>query len=97
MREEELCFEKEIWESYRGLIHPLHLFKESDDVMNRGRWAGLGVSELRRYYDNYGSMMLKIRETRMLEQQQNYQTLGQVKNEWIIPEIINNNQQDITV
>lgn len=88
-------FEKEVWSSYCGLIHPLHLFKEpegerEDIVVKRGRWAGLTVTELRCYYDNYGSMMLKIREARMLEQQKKYQGLSSddaVKNEWIIPNI----------
>jgi hypothetical protein len=87
-------FEKEIWTSYCGLIHPLHLFKDisadkSEEIVNRGRWAGLSVTELRRYYDNYGSMMVKIREARMLEQQTKYQRLSNddVKKEWIIPDI----------
>ncbi|CAO3654118.1 unnamed protein product [Mucor hiemalis] len=86
----ELRFEREIWESYRGLIHPLHLFQENDlEINKRGRWAGLSVNELRRYYDNYGSMMLKIRETRMLEQQKHYQMhAAEIKNEWIIPNVI---------
>lgn len=86
----ESRFEKEIWNSYRGLIHPLHLFKEDSEqeVIKRGRWAGLSVTELQRYYDNYGSMLLKIRETRMLEQQKQYQHLLNVKKEWIIPNII---------
>ncbi|KAG2214386.1 hypothetical protein INT47_000942 [Mucor saturninus] len=89
----ESRFEKEIWKSYCGLIHPLHLFQELNDeqeVVNRGRWAGLSVTELRRYFDNYGSMLLKIRESRMLEQQKHYQCLDNVKKEWIIPDITNN-------
>ncbi|KAI8069784.1 uncharacterized protein B0P05DRAFT_550858 [Gilbertella persicaria] len=77
-------FEKETWTSYRGLIHPLHLFQDKDEVTNRGRWAGLSVSELRRYYDNYGSMMLKIREARMLQQQKQYHCISDAKKEWII-------------
>lgn len=81
----EARFEKDVWESYRGLVHPLHLFLEkTDDVLDRGRWAGLSVTELRRYYDNYGSMMLKIRENRMIKQQQQYHYRPDVKNEWII-------------
>lgn len=95
----ESRFEKEIWESYRGLIHPLHLFQESDmEIIRRGRWAGLSVNELRRYYDNYGSMMLKIRETRMLEQQKHYQQLhaAEIKNEWIIPNV-SSKQNNISV
>ena len=98
MKDLELRFEKEVWESYRGLIHPLHLFEEmshTEEILNRGRWAGLTVTELRGYYDNYGSMMLKIRENRMREQQEKYQTSTQVNNEWIIP--ITNQNQDITV
>lgn len=93
----ESRFEKEIWKSYCGLIHPLHLFEEMDghEVLNRGRWAGLSVTELRRYFDNYGSMLLKIRESRMMEQQKHYQCLDNVKKEWIIPDIIN--KQNITV
>ncbi|KAI8369160.1 hypothetical protein EDC96DRAFT_122750 [Choanephora cucurbitarum] len=80
----ESRFEKEVWTSYRGLIHPLHLFEAKEEVVDRGRWAGLGVSELRRYYDNYGSMMLKIRETRMIQQQRQYHCLTDVNKEWII-------------
>ncbi|KAI8390135.1 hypothetical protein BD560DRAFT_380021 [Blakeslea trispora] len=79
-------FEKEVWTSYRGLIHPLHLFKttQEEEVVDQGRWAGLSVSELRRYYDNYGSMMLKIRETRMIQQQRQYHCLSDANKEWII-------------
>ncbi|KAI7900734.1 uncharacterized protein BX663DRAFT_516319 [Cokeromyces recurvatus] len=55
------AYEKDRWESYQGLIHPIHLF--SLDIT-------LNVTELKRYYDNYGSMMLKIREIKMLNQQQ---------------------------
>ncbi|KAI8997745.1 hypothetical protein BDB01DRAFT_707482, partial [Pilobolus umbonatus] len=62
-------YEKEIWEHYKGLIHPLHLFKERAEVEGKGKWAGLSVPELIQYYDNYGSMMLKIREARMKQQQ----------------------------
>jgi hypothetical protein len=82
----EARFEKDVWESYRGLVHPLHLFleKTEDTVMNRGRWAGLSVTELRRYYDNYGSMMLKIRQNRMIKQQEQYHCSSGVKKEWII-------------
>ncbi|KAI9361367.1 hypothetical protein BD770DRAFT_383275 [Pilaira anomala] len=86
----ETFFEKNVWDTYRGLIHPLHLFQEEDEqeIVKRGRWAGLTVTELRRYFDNYGSMLLKIRESRMLEQQRHYQHLLNVKNEWIIPDIV---------
>lgn len=86
----ETCFEKNVWDAYRGLIHPLHLFQEQSEqeIVKRGRWAGLTVTELRRYFDNYGSMLLKIRESRMLEQQRHYQHLLNVKNEWIIPDIV---------
>lgn len=82
----EARFEKDVWESYCGLVHPLHLFleKEQDAVLDRGRWAGLSVTELRRYYDNYGSMMLKIRENRMIKQQGQYHCRSDVKKEWII-------------
>ncbi|KAI9032832.1 hypothetical protein CLU79DRAFT_728221 [Phycomyces nitens] len=65
-------FEGEIWTSYRGLIHPLHLFKPLEDSEEKGAWEGLSVTELRQYFDNYGSMMLKIREARMAEQQKDY-------------------------
>lgn len=93
----ESRFEKEVWKSYSGLIHPLHLFQEmnEEEIVNRGRWAGLSVTELRRYFDNYGSMLLKIREARMLEQQKHYQRLDNVKKEWCIPDIAQNN--NITV
>ncbi|KAI8372864.1 uncharacterized protein BYT42DRAFT_578258 [Radiomyces spectabilis] len=77
-------FENDVWTDYRGLIHPMLLFADMDESV----WTGLTVSELRRYFDNYGSMMLKIRQTRMLQQQQQYQVLqreGQAQNEWIIP------------
>lgn len=79
-------FENEIWQSYHGLIHPLHLFREKDDkeqIIEHGRWNGLSVEELRRYYDNYGSMMLKIRESRMIEQQRHYHCLPNAEKEWI--------------
>lgn len=68
-------FEKEVWASYRGLIHPLHLVVEDEN-----KWDGLTVKELRQYYDNYGSMMLKIRESRMLKQQKQYIEQRQIKN-----------------
>ncbi|KAI8876074.1 hypothetical protein K501DRAFT_145324, partial [Backusella circina FSU 941] len=74
-------FEPEIWEEYRGLIHPLHLFNSMEE-----RWQELSVTELRRYYDNYGSMMLKIRETRMIEQQRQYKS-SSINSDWIIPRI----------
>ncbi|KAI8644517.1 hypothetical protein BD408DRAFT_329106, partial [Parasitella parasitica] len=61
-------FEKDVWTTYCGLIHPLHLV--ADD--NERNWEDLSVNELRQYYDNYGSMMLKIRESRMLKQQKQY-------------------------
>ncbi|KAG0167929.1 hypothetical protein DFQ28_002873 [Apophysomyces sp. BC1034] len=114
----EKRFEQGIWNDYRGLIHPLHLFEpaeqgnnnnnssssnDDDDRNNSNnnddsnssnnddkRWAGLSVTELRRYYDNYGSMMLKIRESRMVEQQRHYHVLekqGKVEKDWIIPKI----------
>ncbi|KAG2197186.1 hypothetical protein INT46_005161 [Mucor plumbeus] len=68
-------FEKEVWASYRGLIHPVHLVVEDEN-----KWDGLTVTELRQYYDNYGSMMLKIRESRMLKQQKQYIEQRQTKN-----------------
>lgn len=89
-------FDKEIWNSYHGLIHPVHLFQDKDNkeqVIEAGKWNGLSVEELKRYYDNYGSMMLKIRESRMIEQQRYYQCLPDAKKEWIIPEIIKEPQQ----
>lgn len=69
-KELESKFEGEIWDTYHGLIHPVHLFEE--DVDCKGKWSGLTVQELKRYYDNYGSMMLKIREARMMKQQAQY-------------------------
>ncbi|KAL0088552.1 hypothetical protein J3Q64DRAFT_1726393 [Phycomyces blakesleeanus] len=86
-------FEGEVWTSYRGLIHPLHLFTplpNSDASQDKGAWEGLSVTELRQYYDNYGSMMLKIREARMAEQQRYYHDLqlkGHVEDDWMIPEV----------
>ncbi|KAI9487061.1 MAG: hypothetical protein EXX96DRAFT_64333 [Benjaminiella poitrasii] len=72
-------FEKDIWESYRGLIHPIYLFHQENLPIQ------LTVAELRRYYDNYGSMMLKIRESRMLKQQRHYLSCDSLKKEeWII-------------
>lgn len=70
----ELKFEKEIWEAYHGLIHPVHLFEETarEELDHKGRWADLTVQELKRYYDNYGSMMLKIRQAKMMKQQAQY-------------------------
>ncbi|KAI9320442.1 hypothetical protein BX666DRAFT_1908120 [Dichotomocladium elegans] len=75
-------FEKEIWKAYRGLIHPLHLVKHDDE----GRWAALDVTELKRYFDNYGSMLLRLRESSMKRQQLQYQTMDNIKSEWIIPQ-----------
>ncbi|EIE85028.1 hypothetical protein G6F46_007799 [Rhizopus delemar] len=75
MEDLEKRFERELWENYHGLIHPVHLFQEIDSskqVIEHGKWSGLNVRELKRYYDNYGSMMLKIRESRMIEQQRCY-------------------------
>ncbi|KAF1796546.1 hypothetical protein V8B55DRAFT_1469364 [Mucor lusitanicus] len=69
LEELEQRFESEVWASYRGLIHPLHLIVVDDD---ESKWNNLTVKELRQYYDNYGSMMLKIREARMLKQQKQY-------------------------
>ncbi|CAO3700923.1 hypothetical protein G6F70_006458 [Rhizopus microsporus] len=92
-------YERELWYTYHGLIHPLHLFKEKDDnqeILDTGKWHGLSVGELKRYYDNYGSMMLKIRESRMLEQQRHYYCLSDAKKEWIIPEIVKEPQQVIS-
>lgn len=74
-------FEPEVWDAYRGLIHPLHLFNSMEE-----RWQELSVTELRRYYDNYGSMMLKIREARMTQQQRQYKS-SSINSEWIIPRI----------
>ncbi|KAL9549305.1 hypothetical protein MBANPS3_005261 [Mucor bainieri] len=69
LQELEQRYESEVWASYRGLIHPLHLVVVDDD---ESKWNSLTVKELRQYYDNYGSMMLKIREARMLKQQKQY-------------------------
>ncbi|KAF7728543.1 hypothetical protein EC973_005947 [Apophysomyces ossiformis] len=83
-------FEEGIWTDYRGLIHPLHLFEPKEQLNDEARWTGLSVSELRRYYDNYGSMMLKIRESRMVQQQRQYHILdkqGKAEGEWIIPKL----------
>ncbi|KAI9302118.1 hypothetical protein BJ944DRAFT_270416 [Cunninghamella echinulata] len=57
-------FEKDIWSTYKGLIHPVHLI----DLNENDRWKHLSVMELKRYYDNYGSMMLKQREWRKEQQ-----------------------------
>ncbi|KAK4517099.1 cross-pathway control WD-repeat protein cpc2 [Mucor velutinosus] len=73
----EQRFESEVWASYRGLIHPLHLIVVDDD---ESKWNNLTVKELRQYYDNYGSMMLKIREARMLKQQKQYIEQNQMSN-----------------
>ncbi|KAI8078894.1 uncharacterized protein BX664DRAFT_343004 [Halteromyces radiatus] len=62
-------FDKERWTSYQGLIHPLHLFMDLDEQLC---WQALSVAELRRYYDNYGSMMLKQREWRQQQQTLQY-------------------------
>ncbi|KAI9257903.1 hypothetical protein BY458DRAFT_518473 [Sporodiniella umbellata] len=89
-------FQNDIWESYSGLIHPVHLFEDNgkkEQIVKNGRWNSLTVEELRRYYDNYGSMMLKIRESRMVEQQRHYHCQPNTKKEWIIPEIISDSQQ----
>ncbi|CEP08115.1 hypothetical protein [Parasitella parasitica] len=71
LEELQQCFEKDVWSTYCGLIHPLHLVVVDDDDAER-KWQNLSVNELRQYYDNYGSMMLKIRESRMLKQQKQY-------------------------
>lgn len=78
-------FEKQIWSSYQGLIHPLHLFENETEE----RWAALTVHELKRYFDNYGSMLLKLREASMRRQQRQYLVMekAQVNNEWIIPQV----------
>lgn len=77
LQELEQRFESEVWTSYRGLIHPLHLVVVDDD---ESKWNNLTVKELRQYYDNYGSMMLKIREARMLKQQKQYIEQKQTSN-----------------
>lgn len=75
-------FDKEVWSEYRGLIHPLHLVQEDND----DRWKALTVKELKRYYDNYGSMLLKLREACMKRQQTQYLAMeGKAKTEWLIP------------
>ncbi|EPB88459.1 hypothetical protein HMPREF1544_04694 [Mucor circinelloides 1006PhL] len=76
LQELEQRFESEVWASYRGLIHPLHLIVDDDE----SKWTNLTVKELRQYYDNYGSMMLKIREARMLKQQKQYIEQKQTSN-----------------
>ncbi|CAO3599378.1 unnamed protein product [Absidia cylindrospora] len=62
------AFDKDRWASYQGLIHPLFLF----DLDEQQCWDSLTVAELRRYYDNYGSMMLKQREWRQQQQTLQY-------------------------
>lgn len=75
-------FDKEVWSEYRGLIHPLHLVQEDND----DRWKALTVTELKRYYDNYGSMLLRLREACMKRQQTQYLAMeGKAKTEWLIP------------
>ncbi|KAI9499298.1 hypothetical protein BDB00DRAFT_228095 [Zychaea mexicana] len=81
-------FEKEVWTKYRGLIHPLHLFQDADDE-NEGqdKWGALSVEELRRYFDNYGSMLLKLRDRSMMRQQRQYLVMNnKAKDDWILPQ-----------
>ncbi|KAI8344265.1 hypothetical protein BC941DRAFT_507833 [Chlamydoabsidia padenii] len=61
-------FDQDRWANYKGLIHPLHLFDLDEDIC----WSALTVTELRRYYDNYGSMMLKQRKWRQQQQTLQY-------------------------
>ncbi|ORY96166.1 hypothetical protein BCR43DRAFT_524311 [Syncephalastrum racemosum] len=75
---DEAQFESEIWSSYRGLIHPLHLASEDP-------WSHLTVAELKRYFDNYGSMLLKLREASMLRQQRQYLVQANKNSDFIIP------------
>ncbi|ORZ08196.1 hypothetical protein BCR42DRAFT_455727 [Absidia repens] len=62
------AFDEDRWAGYQGLIHPLFLF----DLDEQQCWDALTVAELRRYYDNYGSMMLKQREWRQQQQTLQY-------------------------
>jgi hypothetical protein len=61
-------FDHDRWSTYQGLIHPLHLFDLDPSIC----WPALTVAELRKYYDNYGSMMLKQREWRQQQQTLQY-------------------------
>ncbi|KAI7852673.1 hypothetical protein BDC45DRAFT_513158 [Circinella umbellata] len=82
-------FEKEIWSGYRGLVHPLHLFQDNpeDETETQEKWAALSVDELRRYFDNYGSMLLKLRDASMKRQQRQYLVMNdKTKEDWIIPQ-----------
>lgn len=75
-------YENQVWSEYRGLVHPLHLFEDATDE----RWSALTVSELQKYYNNYGSMLLKLRDASMRRQQQQYIAMGPAASEWIIPQ-----------
>ncbi|KAL1933858.1 hypothetical protein VTP01DRAFT_7948 [Rhizomucor pusillus] len=75
-------YESQVWSEYRGLVHPLHLFEDAADE----RWSALTVSELQKYFNNYGSMLLKLRDASMRRQQQQYITMGPAASEWIIPQ-----------
>ncbi|KAG2220129.1 hypothetical protein INT45_006157 [Circinella minor] len=82
-------FEKEIWSGYRGLVHPLHLFQDNpeNETETQEKWASLSVDELRRYFDNYGSMLLKLRDASMKRQQRQYLVMNdKTKEDWIIPQ-----------
>ncbi|KAI9278576.1 hypothetical protein BDA99DRAFT_492526 [Phascolomyces articulosus] len=83
-------FEKEIWTDYRGLVHPLHLFQdEVENVEDEEKWGALSVEELRRYFDNYGSMLLKLRDASMLRQQRQYVVMDKkAKEDWILPQAL---------
>ncbi|KAI8144715.1 hypothetical protein BJV82DRAFT_512741 [Fennellomyces sp. T-0311] len=76
-------FEKEVWTEYRGLIHPLHLFQDQNED---DKWAALSVDELRRYFDNYGSMLLKLRDASMMRQQKQYLVMDSKKDDWLLPQ-----------
>ncbi|KAI8988014.1 hypothetical protein BDF20DRAFT_853332 [Mycotypha africana] len=79
----KLHYEKDVWELYKGLIHPLHIFhdelwtnhphgKQDEQVeVASDIWSQLTVKELRQYFNNYGSLLLKLHESRLQQQLEN--------------------------